>query len=190
MTKKKSKNNYLDNKKFYDTIVDYKKRARQAELEGRDKPEIPAYAAECIVKIAENMATRYHSFSRYSYNDEMIGDAILTCVKYFDNFDTDKWTNPHAYFTMICKQANVMRIKIEQKNQYVKYKSFTNDVMGIGNATDIIMQSEGGNDTNEIYNNISNYIEDFEKKDTDRKVKRKQKVTEKKMRDSLERFTK
>lgn len=187
---KKTKNNYLDNKKFYATIIDYKKRVKEAELTGKPKPEIPNYAAECILKIAKNMATQYHKFSRYSYNDEMIGDAVLTCVKYFDNFDPDKWNNPHAYFTTICYQSNVQRIKEEHKTQYVKYKSFTDDISGLGNSMEIIMQNDASADAGEIYNNISTFIDDFEKKDNERKIKRKQKIQEKKMRDSLERFYK
>lgn len=177
---KKKKNHYVDNQKFYECIVEYKKSCEIAEAEGRDKPRIPEYAGGCILLIAENVAERYYKFARYSYNDEMKNDAILNCIKYFDSFDETRYTNPHAYFTMVCYRSNQMRIKIEQENQYVKFKHFDREVFQHSFGDDLIDK--------EMYDNINLYIDNFEKREEDRKKKRKEKMNEKKMRDSLDRF--
>mgnify|MGYP001342145316 CR=1 FL=1 len=184
---KKVKNNYIDNKRFYDTICEYKQKVREAAEAGKEKPEIPYYAANAIRLIAENMAKRYHKFSRYSYNDEMVGDAILNCIKYFDNFDETRFKNPHAYFTKICLQSNVLRIKIEHKNQYVKYKSFVNDSQLSGDP-DIVFHDKHNLSKEEVYDNISTFISDYERKENERKRIRKEKSDEKKLKDSLERY--
>lgn len=186
MSTKKSKN-YVDNKKLYDCIVQYKKECKTAKLSGKEKPPIPEYAGKAILLIAKGLAERYYKFARYSYNDEMVGDAILNCIKYFDNFDEHVFNNPHAYFTMICYRTNQQRIKIEKKSQYVKFKSFENDMILHGDP-DIIFHDRHGLIEKEMYDNISSYIEDFEKKEEVRKQERKAKNDIRKMKDSLDRF--
>jgi hypothetical protein len=37
----------------------------------------------------------------------MIGKGLEDCVAAIDHFDTDKYTKPHAYFTMIAWRAFV-----------------------------------------------------------------------------------
>jgi len=187
MTKKSTKKHYVDNKAFYECIKSYKQAVKEAEEQGKQKPRIPEYAGLCIQLIAENMAKRYYKFARYSYNDEMVSDSVLNCIKYFDNFDETKFNNPHAYFTQICYQANVQRVKIEKKNQYIKYKTFS-DEMILSSDPDIVFHDRHGLIEKEVYDNMSVYIEDFETKEEDRREKRKEKIREKKMRDSLERF--
>lgn len=178
---------YVDNEKFFQCIVEYKKKMREAEAAGNPKPRIPEYAGECIKLIAENLSERYYKFARYSYNDEMKGDSILNCIKYFDSFDEKVYSNPHAYFTMVCYRSNQMRIKLEQKNQYVKFKHFDNEMIMSGDANLIFNENHGLLDK-ELYDNICTYIDNFERKEIERKEKRKEKVNEKKMRDSLDRF--
>lgn len=58
----------------------------------------------------------------------MVGDAIENAVRAVnnDNFDTEKYTNPHAYFTQIMYFAFVRRIEKEKKQSYVKHKSLQN----------------------------------------------------------------
>ena len=46
---------YVDNKKFYEAIVEYHKQVQQAHEEGKEEPRISNYIGECIYKIAENL---------------------------------------------------------------------------------------------------------------------------------------
>jgi hypothetical protein len=183
----KVKKNYVDNKKLYAAIVEYKEKVRLAEANGDIKPRISEYIGNCIRLIAENVAKRYYKFARYSYVDEMVGDAIINCIKYFDNFDETKYSNPHAYFTQICYQANVQRIKIEKRGQYIKYKTLEEEFILNGDP-DIIFHEKTGLLQKEIYDNMSTYIENFERSEEEKKLERKKKVNDKKMKDSLDRF--
>lgn len=186
MTKKKKKHNYVDNKKFYECIVQYKIKVREAEEKGLPKPRIPEYAGECIKLIAANIAKYNYKFARYSYNDEMESDAIMNCIRYFDNFDETKYTNPHAYFTTVCFQANIHRIKLEKTQQYIKYKSFERVVTS--GDLEYMGDDDSGSINPELYENISTFIDDYEKKEEEKREKRREKLQERKMKDSLDRF--
>lgn len=186
MEEKKKKHNYVDNKKFYECIVNYKAKLKEARAAGKIDPQIPDYAGECIMKIAENLA-RHYRFSGYSFKDEMILEGIETCIKYFDRFDETKYNNPHTYFTTICWQANIQRINIERKNRYILYKSFEREIVHSENGERFLQENsdiipEG------MYDNIGEYIEVYEKQEEEKKQKRAEKLREKRVKDSLELF--
>ena len=67
-----------------------------------------------ILDIASNL-TFHKNFIKYTYKDELIGDAIENCIRYFDNFNIKKSKNPFAYFTQISYYAFLRRIKKEYK---------------------------------------------------------------------------
>lgn len=92
------------------------------------KPAIPKYVAESLVKIANRLSTM-PSFVNYPYREEMIGDGIVNCVEYIDNFNPAKSTNPFSYFTQIIYFAFIRRIKKEQKNTSIKVKAFDNMIL-------------------------------------------------------------
>jgi DNA-directed RNA polymerase specialized sigma24 family protein len=52
----------------------------------------------------------------------MISDGIENCIMYIDNFDSDKYTNPFAYFTQIIYYAFIRRIQKEKKQTLIKGK--------------------------------------------------------------------
>jgi hypothetical protein len=117
----KGNTNYVDKKEFYDLIVARKILLKQAEAAEMPKPKINTDLAKMILAIATNLSYRYN-FINYTYRDEMVGDAIETCIRYFDNFDPEKSKNPFAYFTQICYFAMIRRINKESKQQDVKKK--------------------------------------------------------------------
>ena len=135
MKTNKKKQNYIDNDKFYNVMVEYKTKVREYEANGSvgDPPKIPNYIGECIYLIATRLSTK-PSFVGYSYREEFVGDAIENCIKYLNNFNEQKYNKPFAYFTMICWRAFLRRIWLEKKQQYVRYKliekqSLTNDMV-------------------------------------------------------------
>lgn len=67
---------------------------------------------------------KYAYITGNTYRDEMVGDAIVDCVKAFGNFDTVKFNNPFGYFTLIGWRAMLRRIEEEHTETYLKFKSF------------------------------------------------------------------
>ena len=113
---------YVDNKKLYAEMVEYLGSVKEAEESGDDKPRIPEYIGECLLKISTRLSTK-PNFINYTYRDEMISDGIENCVNYIGNFNPEKSTNPFAYFTQIIYYAFLRRIQREKKQLYIKHKS-------------------------------------------------------------------
>lgn len=99
------------------------------------------------------------NFCRYTYREDMIGDAIENMVLYADNFDPDMPNpNPFGYFSRITFFAFVRRIQKEAKQQKVKEAIFQ--------ADDYIMYDEDGNPINDA-NALANAYDQFFRKDED-----------------------
>ena len=82
------------------------------------------------------------------------------------NYNPEKSTNPFAYFTRIIWNAFIQRIKKEKKETYIKYKSYENAVlMGIGHE----LGTETSTDIN-INDNMTAFVNDYEKKLADKKI--------------------
>jgi hypothetical protein len=119
MEKKKRRTHYVINADFYDALIKYKDRVKQAEEKEQPKPRIPEYIGKCFLEIANHLAFT-PKFINYSYKDLMISDGYTDCVKYVLNFDPyfkggKTVKNPFSYFTTICYWAFVRRIKQEKK---------------------------------------------------------------------------
>jgi DNA-directed RNA polymerase specialized sigma24 family protein len=103
-------------------LIEYKKKVKEAEAEGVQRPRIDNYIGLAIIKIAENLANK-GNFSNYPFRDDMIADGIENCIVYINNFNPDKSNNPFAYFTTIIWRAYVRRIRKEKRYLYIKYKT-------------------------------------------------------------------
>ena len=125
MAKKRIKHDYVDNKQFFAAMVEYKKSVRDAEADDSERPVVPNYVAECIMKIATHLSYK-PNFVNYTFREDMICDGIENCLQYIDNFDPAKSNNPFAYFTQIIYFAFIRRIQKEKKQLYVKYKATEN----------------------------------------------------------------
>lgn len=110
------KNNYIDNKKFLESLVSYQEKCTEEY-----SPPLPEYIGECFIKIANGLATK-SNFINYSYKDEMISDGIENCISYCKNFNPEKSKNPFSYFTQIIYYAFLRRIEKEKKQAYIKHK--------------------------------------------------------------------
>jgi hypothetical protein len=127
--KKKQKNaHYVNNKDFYQALVDYKKSCNQAKELGMSKPIVPRYLGDCFLKIATHLSYR-PNFCNYQFRDDMISDAVENQLTYIHNFDPDYVNpktggkmNPFAYFTQICYYAFLRRIGREKKQMEIKEK--------------------------------------------------------------------
>jgi len=117
---KKQKPHYVDNKKFLEAMVEWRK-TWPNELKETIKPPVSNYIGECFLKIATHLSYR-PNFINYTYRDEMISDGIENCLQYVKNFNPEKSSNPFAYFTQIIYYAFLRRIQKEKKQTHVRNK--------------------------------------------------------------------
>ena len=118
----KKKNHYVDNKKFYEEMVLFKKMVNEAREKGEEDPSATEYMGKCFLDIANGLSFR-PNFINYTYKEEMISDGIENCLQYCSNFNPDASKNPFSYFTQIVYRAFLRRIEKEKKQAYVKFKN-------------------------------------------------------------------
>jgi hypothetical protein len=155
-----SKKHYINNADFCSALTTYKNESKKAEEQKLPKPPIPNYIGECFIKIAEGLSHK-PNFINYPFRDEMISDGIENCLMYFENFDESKSSNAFSYFTQIVYYAFLRRIQKEKKQLYVKYKS--TEQFGILDENEILGYEESTGKQFEMYDNISEFIDLFEK---------------------------
>jgi hypothetical protein len=166
-TKKKE---YVNNGDFLKALIDYKEACKKAKKDKAAPPPIPNYIGECFMKIAEGLSHK-PNFINYTYRDEMMADGIENCLMYFNNFDPTKSKNPFAYFTQIIYYAFLRRIQKEKKQTYVKYKA--TEQMGILDEMEMMEFEDGTSKQFELYDNIAEFIENYEEaKDKKKEVKK------------------
>ena len=157
-TTKKPKE-YVNNADFLKALTDYKEACILAKKNKTSAPPIPNYIGQCWMKIAEGLSHK-PNFINYTYRDEMISDGIENYLMYFNNFDPAKSKNPFAYFTQIIYYAFLRRISKEKKQLYVKYKA--TEQMGILDEHELLEYDDGTTKQFELYENISEFIENYE----------------------------
>ena len=177
---KRAKPYYVDNKKFLGAMIEFKESVENAEKEGSQRPQVPFYVAECIMKIATHLSYK-PNFMNYSFREEMVSDGIENALQYIDNFNPEKSQNPFAYFTQIIYYAFLRRIQKEKKYLYTKYK-MTEDANIFGETSDR-QEHDSGQDYNDNvkYNEwteeyMAEFIENFEENKRKKKKKRVKKV--------------
>jgi len=128
MNKKQKNIHYVNNKEFYQALVQYKVDCRKAKESGNPRPVVPKYLGDCFLKIATHLSYR-PNFCNYQYRDDMISDAVENQLTYIHNFDPEYTSpktggkmNPFAYFTQICYYAFLRRIGREKKQMEIKEK--------------------------------------------------------------------
>lgn len=140
---------YIDNKKFYAALVDYKVLVDEAKAQGNPQPQVPNYIGDCFIKIATHLSYK-SNFINYTFKDDMISDGIENCLTAVAKFDPTKSSNPFAYYTQIVYFAFIRRIQKEKKQQATKYKMIENiDI-------DQIITQEQGNE--ELSNQFLDYV--------------------------------
>lgn len=163
---------YVDNKKFYEEILIHKEKVKEAREKGLQDPKLSNYIGECIYKIANKLSNK-PCFINYSFRDEMISDGIENCILYFNDYNPELGKNPFAYFTQVIYFAFLRRINKEEKNRYIIYKNFQETIINNGHAS---LLTDGDNNhllSTNIYDNINEFMDRYEKKEEVKKEKRK-----------------
>ncbi len=104
---------YLCNKNLLNELILFKKTGKISEELGG-----------MFIQVATNLSKK-NNFSGYTWKQDMIDDAVFTCVKYCKNFNEEKGTNAFAYITQIC--YNAFRNYIKKQNKHSKIKQHLYD---------------------------------------------------------------
>lgn len=164
---------YVDNKKFFEALIEYRKKVLEAQEQGLEKPRVTEYIGECFLKIATHLSYK-SNFINYTFKDDMISDGIENCLTAVEKFDPSRGMNPFAYFTQITFFAFVRRIQKEKKQQATKYKMMEN--------VDIDMLLSHSQDNEEFANQLIEMVrKQYDQIDTDKKIlptKKKKKETD------------
>lgn len=120
-TEKKATVHYVNNVELYNSLVTWQKDIRRAHRNKLPKPFLPDFIAECMMKMANRLSQKA-GFVNYTYREDMVGDALESCLRYIHNFNPKKSTNAFAYITQIIHNAFIRRIQKEQKQLYVKMR--------------------------------------------------------------------
>ena len=123
--KKVAKIHYVDNAKFLEAMIEYKKEYTISINDDKELPLISEYLGSVFLKIAQRLSFR-PNFINYTFKNDMISDGIENCLHYIHNFNPEKSNNPFAYFTQIIYYAFIRRIQKEKKQLYIKYKTMQN----------------------------------------------------------------
>lgn len=149
---------YINNTQLLKALREYKASINKAKKAGHDKPRVPEYIGECILKIAQHLSFK-NNFINYSYKEDMISDGVENCISYIDNFDPRKSKNPFAYFTQIIYFAFIRRIQIEKKQSNIKNELIQNHAF---DTFDIQAHDQEG----EYLNTYVNYLHKNQDLDT------------------------
>lgn len=172
---------YIDNKKFYAALVDYKVLVDEAKSQGNPQPQVPNYIGDCFIKIATHLSYK-SNFINYTFKDDMISDGIENCLTAVAKFDPSKSSNPFAYYTQIVYFAFIRRIQKEKKQQATKYKIIENlDIDQI-----LTQEQDGGEYSNQFIDYLKKQLDQV---DIDKRViamPKKNKLAEEEVKNSID----
>lgn len=106
---------YLNNAEFKEALAEYN---RQCDAAG-ETLRVTEYIGKCIVNICNGLARR-PNFAGYSWREEMVGDAIETCLLAVRKFDVERGTSALGYFSQIAWFSFLGRIARELKQNKIK----------------------------------------------------------------------
>lgn len=178
--KQRAKDYYVDNKKFTEEYLIWKKSVNHAKENGLPRPKISEYLGECILKICTRM-TYMPSFYNYSWKDTMITNALENCIIYFDRFDEnaiskrtgEKTAGPFSYFSTIVFRSFQRTIKMENDQIRLRQKYISQ----LSPIIQEISETETEEYDNEYITYLKNLLDDdFAEYDEKRMGKKKKDV--------------
>jgi hypothetical protein len=168
--KKVSKQHYVDNAKFLEAMVEYKRDYNTAIKNGKELPPVSEYLGSVFLKIAQRLSFR-PNFINYTFKNDMISDGIENCLHYIHNFNPEKSNNPFAYFTQIIYYAFIRRIQKEKKQLYIKYKTMQNvdHNADFNSDNNVSMDDYRNSDFKTV---VDDFVDNFEKSKKKKAVKK------------------
>lgn len=127
LAKVKKSNNYCDNDRLRELIIQYKKEVKDYQRKNKTdkKPKMNDELGTEIYNIAVRFAAR-PNFNGYTFKDDMISEGIQSVLKYLHNYDETISKNAFSYITQILFHSYVHVINQERKVQYIKLLAMEN----------------------------------------------------------------
>lgn len=178
----KSRHNYVDNEKLSKELLEWVDLYHSRVNAGLPKPRVSEYIGSCILLIATNL-TKLPKFNRYTWAEDMIGDAIENTLKYLHNFNANIETRtgkPNAFSWMSLSMERVFFDRIEREKRQIYYKNrLTSDSMLHSDELKEHQTVESGI-ANQIVTDMYNKAEEYEENQRKRKEKDRLKHKEEK----------
>lgn len=108
MAPKKKSIYYVSNVELLEEIKDYKKTGICSERLGH-----------MLILMAKNYSSK-GNFAGYTWRQDMVSNAVYTCIKYLHNFNPEKSSNAFSYITQIMGNAFKLTIIEEKKFGHIK----------------------------------------------------------------------
>lgn len=110
--------NYVNPQEFYEEMLAFHKTHCHLP-KGERPPKIPDSIGKKIMLICERLS-HSRKFFMSPHREEMVLDAIETCITYIRNFDPAISKNPFAYFTQLAYYSFIQRAGKERKEFLTK----------------------------------------------------------------------
>lgn len=97
-----------------------------------------------LAKMLTLLCARYASkgnFANYTYNDDMQAYAMMALCRTWKNFDSDKYSNPFAYYTQCVKNCFRQYLKLEKNQRNIRDKLLV--AHGMAPSHTYLMEMEG-----------------------------------------------
>lgn len=106
---------YINNEDLLRELKIYKEQSIQTEEIGR-----------MLLLLATKYSER-GSFAGYTWKEDMISEAVYTCLKYMHNFDINiEDPNPFTYFSVIIQRVFISYITKQKKHSKIKDVCYKN----------------------------------------------------------------
>ena len=116
MTTPNNQSHYINNQEFHKALTEYCEVRNAALAAGKESPQVSNYIGECFLKIARGLGQK-HNFRHYSYLNDMISNAVITCLKNMNSFDVSRGTSAFSYFTQTIFFSFLGTIKMEKQEE-------------------------------------------------------------------------
>lgn len=161
---------YVNNPEFLAHMKIYVEQVKEHKLASKSPPQVSDYIGECLTSIANKLANK-PNFVNYPFRDDMVADGIENSLRYINNFDPNKSSNPFAYFTMIIYNAFVRRIEQEKTQLATKYRMISECLIHEVSGDNHKQQTKYGSEQADL--NMHEFLDNFEKSRERKKAKTK-----------------
>lgn len=112
--------NYLDNTDTYIELCFWK-----IEIYAfKDKSIKPSDTIGNAIRLTTEGLSKHSNFNGYTWKEDMIGNGIESMIKGLNNFDEQKFMNPHGYMSMSAENAFLQTMEKEDRELLATYKTF------------------------------------------------------------------
>jgi len=123
----------VDKKEYYVSNDDLVKEIIRFKENGVASEEL----GKMLITIATNFSSK-GMFAGYTWRQDMISEAVLTCIRYVRTFDENKSNKAFSYVTQMCYHAFIAYIKKQKTHSNIKdtcYRGYSILVDGQKNTT-------------------------------------------------------